>query len=168
MKPIIQLLKNQRYLFVCLLLITGVAISSCGTDNDDDDEPELEEYSGDFIASDDEVTTSATGSTTATFDPETRELTYQVEWEGLSSPVVGMHFHDAGPVIHEIEGWDEDISGSVSGTATLSESEANDLANGDIYTQIHTEDFPGGEVISPLNRSGNNTSNTNPPNGGDY
>lgn len=168
MRPIIQHLNNQFSVIVCLLLIAGLVIISCGTDSNDDDEPEPEAYSGDFIPAGDDVTTSASGETTATLDPETRELSFTVVWEDLSSPVVAMHFHDDGPVIHDIDGWEAETSGSVTGTITFSAGEVADLADGDVYTQIHTEEYPGGEVISPLTEEGTNSP---PPdnngNGGD-
>lgn len=150
MKPTIQLLKIRGYALACLLLITGFAMSSCSTDSDDDSEPTMIDYSGTFIPANDDVTTSASGTTTATFDLETRELTYDIEWEGLTTPVSNMHFHDDGPVIHGIDGWDEATSGSVSGTVTFSADEAADLEAGDVYVQIHTQEFPGGEVIAIL------------------
>lgn len=149
----------RLYTMAFLLCIAGFAVTSCNsTDNDDDST--LVEYSGDFIESNNDVTTSATGSTTVTFNTETREVTFTVEWEGLTSPVVGMHFHDAGPVIHGIDGWQAATSGSVSGTVTFSAEEAADLAAGEVYTQIHTETYPGGEVVAPLARKGTD-GNTN-------
>ncbi|MEX0646935.1 MAG: CHRD domain-containing protein [Balneolaceae bacterium] len=146
---------------LCLLFIAGFAVTSCGTDNDDDDDPIFEEYSGDFIPSSGDVSTSASGTTSAEFNTETREVEFHVEWEDLSSPVIGMHFHQDGPVIHGIEGWSEETSGSVSGMVTFSSEEAAGLAAGDVYTQIHTEDFPGGEVVAFLNKSGNSNNSSN-------
>lgn len=161
----IQNLKNRWVAIVCLLIITGIAISSCSTGNDDDG-PTMVEYSGDLIPSSGDVTTSASGTATATFNSETREVTYEVVWTGLSTAVIAMHFHDDGPVIHGIDGWDAETSGNVSGAVTFSQEESADLAAGDVYVQIHTEDYPGGEVVYPLTKSGNNN-NTTPPNG-DY
>lgn len=168
MRVIIQLFRIQWHVTAFLLLFVCFGLTACGTDNDDDDEPELEEYSGDFIPSDGEVTTSATGSATATINLDTREVSYDASWADLSSAVIAMHFHDAGPVIHDIEGWEAETSGSVSGSVTFSAQEAADLAEGDVYIQIHTETYPGGEVIAPLLREGSNTNTTNGDDGNGY
>jgi hypothetical protein len=165
MKPTIQRLTNQWVKVAFLLCITGITFSSCSTSNDDN-EPAMVEYSGDIIPSNNEVTTSATGSATAIYNPENHEVTFEVMWQGLSTPVIAMHFHDDGPVIHDIEGWEAETSGSVSGMVTFSADEAADLAAGDVYVQIHTEDYPGGEVVSPLAKD-ENVNNDTPPNG-DY
>lgn len=165
MRYVSHCLKNQCCAIACLFIVTGIAISSCSTGNDDNNEPTMVVYSGAFIPSNAEVTTSASGTTTATLNTETMEVSFEVVWEGLSSPVVGMHFHNDGPVIHGIDGWEAETSGSVSGTVTFSANEASDMAAGDVYTQIHTEDYPGGEVVSPLTKSGDDN-NTDPPDGG--
>ncbi|MEX0684389.1 MAG: CHRD domain-containing protein [Balneolales bacterium] len=148
MRLTIQLLQ-YRGLIACMLLITSLAMSSCSTDSDDDDE-QMIEYSGTFIPANDNVTTSASGTTSATLNQDTREITYDVEWQGLTTPVSNMHFHDDGPVIHGIDGWDEATSGSVSGTVTFSADEVTDLEAGDVYVMIHTQEYPGGEVIAIL------------------
>jgi hypothetical protein len=71
-----------------------------------------------------------------------------------------MHFHDNGPVIIGIENFSATTSGSLSGKATFTADQVNDLKAGKIYVQIHTENYPGGEIIATLTTgSGNN----NPP-----
>lgn len=147
-----------------MILLMGLGLSACSDDDEMMENDPTVDYSGNFTASGDNVNTSATGSATAVFNTETRELSYEVQWQGLTSPVVNMHFHDDGPVIYDIEGWAAATSGSVSGMVTLKSGEAADLAAGKIYVQIHTETYPPGEVIATLTKSGSN-GNNNPPGG---
>ncbi|MEX1269632.1 MAG: CHRD domain-containing protein [Balneolaceae bacterium] len=153
MKNIIHLLKNKKYAILLLLFFPVFALSCAETG---DERSSMEEYSGNFIPPDNEVSTSASGNAIGIFDPETSDLSFEVEWEGLTTPVTNMHFHNEGPVIHGIDGWEAETSGRVSGTVTLSEEEEADLAAGNIYIQIHTEEYPGGEVIAPLTGDGSN------------
>lgn len=150
MERLLLLLNRNGYITVILLIMGGFALASCNSTDGGD--TSLVEYSGDFIKASDNVTTSATGSATATIDTDTHEVTFEAQWQGLSSPVAAMHFHDNGPVIHGIEGWQAATTGSVSGTVNFSAGEADDLEAGMVYIQIHTESYPGGEVVAPLTR----------------
>ena len=166
MKTTIHLFKGKPLFVVFIVLLVLAGFSSCDKDDDDDMDNNPVPYSGSFVKSKDEVVTSATGTTTATFNPVTRELSYTLTWNGLGTNPVNMHFHDAGPVIAPIEGFPETMSGTISGKVTLTIEQASDLAAGKIYSQIHTEDYPGGEVIATLTKSGSNNNNNNPPGGG--
>ncbi|MEJ5960860.1 CHRD domain-containing protein [Pedobacter immunditicola] len=154
MKSAIYSLKGYVFPFMMLLLTVGFV--SCSDDDDDEPAPTptMVNYSGNFVKSNDNVTTTATGTTTATYNTTTRELSYILTWTGLGSDPVGMHFHDAGPIIVPIENFPVAVSGTYSGKATLTVEQANDLAAGRIYSQIHTVNFPGGEVIATLTKSG--------------
>ncbi|MGE5394502.1 MAG: CHRD domain-containing protein [Candidatus Saccharibacteria bacterium] len=135
------------------------ALSSCNK-NDETVTPAGDKYSGTFVKSADAVTTSATGTATATFDPTTMVLTYKLTWNGLSSNASAMHFHDAGPVIVPITGFSQSTSGTYSGTATLTADQATDLAAGKIYAQIHTANNPGGEIKATLTKTSTTSTST--------
>lgn len=122
-------------------------------------------YSGSFVKSGDAVVTSASGTVSATFDLTTMMLSYTVTWNGLTSNVASMHFHDAGPVIYPITGFAEATSGSLSGSVTLTAAQETDLASGKIYVQIHTVNIPSGEILANLSK---NSSNYTPPGGYGY
>lgn len=154
MKNAINSVKGYVFPFMMLLLTVGFV--SCSDDDDDEPAPTptMVNYSGNFVKSNDNVTTTASGTTTATYNTTTRELSYILTWTGLGSDPVGMHFHDAGPIIIPIENFPVAVSGTYSGKATLTVEQANDLEAGRIYSQIHTVNFPGGEVIATLTKSG--------------
>ena len=163
MRTFIHFFKSKPDVPVLILLLLMTGFTAC----DDDDEPEMApkvNYTGSFVKSAETVTTSATGTTTATYDPNTMELSYTITWTGLGTNAVNMHLHDDGPVIVPITGFPTATSGTVSGKATLTAQQAMDLAASKIYAQIHTATYPGGEVIARLSKS---ASGSNPPPGGD-
>jgi hypothetical protein len=121
-------------------------------------------YSGSFVKSGDAVVTSATGTAMATFDLKTLVLTYTLSWSGLTSNAASMHFHDAGPVIYPITGFAAATSGTLSGSVTLTATQATDLVAGKIYVQIHTVNIPSGEILATLSPSSSNYT----PSGGSY
>ena len=90
------------------------------------------------------------GRLTATFDTETKEFTYHVEFNGLTGPVVAAHFHgpaavgaNAGPQL-AIKG--SPVASPVEGNATLTPEQAKDLLDGKWYFNLHTAANPGGEI----------------------
>jgi hypothetical protein len=107
-------------------------------------------FSGSFEKSSSQVSTQATGSVTATLDTTNLRLSYSISWLYLSSKPVNMHFHDDGPIIVPIQGFAATTDGSFSDTATLTAQQVTDLKNGKIYAQIHTENYPAGEVLAHL------------------
>jgi len=90
----------------------------------------------------------ASGKAEATFDTETRVLTWTVTYADLTGPAVGAHFHgpsepgkNAGIVLPF-----KAVPSPIHGTATISESQAADLLAGKWYANIHTAANPGGEL----------------------
>lgn len=90
-----------------------------------------------------------TGTLEATYDTETMLFTWTVTYEGLTGDATAAHFHgpaeadaNAGPVI-PIEG---DLAGPIEGSATLTEEQATQLQDGLWYFNIHTAEYPDGEI----------------------
>lgn len=158
-------MKTKNFFLKSIALVAIILVCFLPSCNDDDDPTpsNLVNYSGNFVKSSNAVTTAATGTTTATFNTTTRELSYRLTWTGLGSNPVGMHFHDNGPIIVPIDNFPVATSGTFSDKDTLTVQQATDLAAGRIYSQIHTVNYPDGEVIATLTRSG---SSNNPPPGG--
>ena len=160
--------RKSQLALICALLFV-VAFASCKKDSNSDMESGSKiNYTGSFVKSSGDVTTSASGSVSATYDPATYKLSYTINWSGLSSEVSDMHFHDNGPVIVHIEGFSTNMSGSVTGTATLTKAQESDLAAGKIYAQIHTMNYPAGEIKATLNKESSNSSNNNNSGGYSY
>jgi hypothetical protein len=97
-----------------------------------------------------------TGTADVTFDSESKELTWTVEYSGLSGPATAAHFHgpaapgeNAGPVITL-----EDIESPAEGSATLTDEQAADLQEGRWYLNFHTDAHPNGEIRGQVTKSG--------------
>jgi hypothetical protein len=96
----------------------------------------------------------ASGKAEATFDTETRVLTWTVTYADLSGPAVGAHFHgpsepgkNAGIVLPF-----KAVPSPIRGTATISENQAADLLAGKWYANIHTAANPGGELRGQMTK----------------
>ena len=94
---------------------------------------------------------AATGNATMSFDTDTNQLTWNTTFSGLSGPAVAAHFHGpAGPGqaagvqvnIGDISG----LQSPMSGSATLTDAQENELLNGLWYINIHTTLNPPGEI----------------------
>ncbi len=98
------------------------------------------------------VITAASGTMTGRYAPQTRRLTYTITWNRLSSNPIAMHFHGpatpetVAPPVVPITGFPVSTSGSVSQTVTLTEEQAQQMLNGQWYFNVHSVNFPGGEV----------------------
>jgi hypothetical protein len=95
------------------------------------------------------VSSSATGTLAATYDPSTKTLSYTITYAGLSGDAMAAHFH--GPAsAGENAGVALPVSGAmtnpIKGTATLSDAQAKDLMSGKWYINIHTAANKGGEL----------------------
>ena len=90
-----------------------------------------------------------TGELTVTFDTETMELTWTVQYSDLTSPPAAAHFHGpaevdgTAPPVVPVEG---SLESPFEGTATLTAEQWADLDAGRWYFNIHTEQYPDGEL----------------------
>ena len=91
---------------------------------------------------------AGTGTADITWNSDTKELTWTLEFSGLSGPATAAHFHgpadpgaNAGPQV-PITG----LESPSTGTATLTDAQAQELADGKWYVNIHTEQHPDGEI----------------------
>jgi hypothetical protein len=93
-------------------------------------------------------TSTASGSAEATFDTDTKLLSYTITYSGLTGPALGAHFHgpseagkNAGIVLPF-----KTVQSPIQGSATLIDSQAADLLAGKWYANVHTAANPGGEL----------------------
>ena len=94
------------------------------------------------------IVSSGKGSGTFNYDPGTHVLTYNVTYEGLSGPAVAAHIHgpagpgENGPPVVPFA----NAASPITGTATLTDAQAADLAAGKWYVNVHTAANKGGEI----------------------
>lgn len=94
-----------------------------------------------------------TGTVEANFDTDAKTLTWTISYEGLTGDAAAAHIHgpaaagaNAGPVV-PIEG---SLASPIKGSATLTDAQAADLAGGMWYFNIHTAQYPDGELRGQL------------------
>jgi hypothetical protein len=91
---------------------------------------------------------SGSGSADIAYDTATKMLSWKLTFTSLTGPATMAHFHgpaepgkNAGVVIP--------IAGAASpmeGSATLTDAQASDLANGKLYVNVHTAANKSGEI----------------------
>ena len=99
-------------------------------------------------------TASATGTVTATYDTDSKKLTWKGSYTGLSGPATAAHLHGPAPA-----GKNAGVmipinphGPSFEGSATLTEPQAKALMDGDLYVNIHTAANKAGEIRGQLTK----------------
>jgi hypothetical protein len=158
----------KKYLWVSFIVYLTLFAFSCkkssdSGDNSNNPSHDTVSYSGNLMKSDTNVVTSATGTVSAVFHPGNNELDYTFTWQGLTGKALEMHIHDGGAIIIPINGFPMEASGTYSGKATLTSTQATDLQAGKLYGQIHTQQYPAGEVLGVLTTGSQSTPPPPPP-----
>jgi len=94
------------------------------------------------------VATSATGVAIVTYNTVSGELTWNVSYTPLTSPINGAHFHGPTPA-----GVDANITvpmlhgpSPIAGSATINAAQAAQLLSGQWYINLHSNDHGSGEI----------------------
>ena len=100
-------------------------------------------------------TTSGLGSVTAVLIENRVFLTGS--FDGMNSAAIAAHLHrgskgQRGPIAFQLS-VGKGTTGVLGGGIELTEAEVQDLMDGNVYVQIHTEGNPGGELRGWLLRS---------------
>lgn len=100
-------------------------------------------------------TTGGSGKVTVTYDPATKEITWDGTYSGLTGPATAAHFHgpadpgkNAGVAVPITP-----ATSPLHGTAKLTDAQAADLEAGRWYVNVHTEANKGGELRGQLVKS---------------
>jgi len=98
-------------------------------------------------------TSSGSGQAELQWNRTSNVLSWKVTYTGLSGPVTAAHIHgpapmgaNAGVVVPFMTG----ASNTITGQTNLTTAQAADLASGRWYVNIHTAQFPGGEIRGQL------------------
>jgi hypothetical protein len=100
----------------------------------------------------------ARGHVDATLDTDTNTLTWRVTYSGLTAAPIGAHFH--GPVAYSGLTSEENapiqvgtsggLGSPFSGTSVLDATQTKDLKGKRWYFNLHSKNFPGGEIRGPV------------------
>ena len=96
--------------------------------------------------------TAGKGEVTATYDSDSKKLTWKGDYSGLTGPATAAHFHGPAPA-GKNAGVMIPIAPATSpldGSATLNDAQAKALMDGDMYVNVHTAENKGGEIRGQL------------------
>lgn len=113
---------------------------------------------------------TATGTIQGTYDRKTKTFSYTIAWQNLSSNIASIHIHGiadpganaipAGPIASYPNGIVQTVQGVVASQRTGSITASlfvdgvavreQDLLNNKMYIDIHTVNFPNGEIRSQI------------------
>jgi hypothetical protein len=89
-----------------------------------------------------------TGMATLTFDPTTKQLTYNITYSGMKAAATAAHIHGPAAV-----GANSGVmvpfanpASPITGTATLTDAQAAALLAGQTYVNVHSSANPPGEI----------------------
>jgi Cu/Zn superoxide dismutase len=137
----------MKRLFLASVVAFGLFLGACATEPMMPEAPKLPSFSA-TLAPGAGITSSGKGAGTFTYDPATKALSYTVTYEGLTGPAMAAHIHgpaepgaNAGPVVPF-----PSATSPITGTATLTDVQAAELAAGKYYVNVHTAANRGGEI----------------------
>lgn len=130
-----------------VVAVAALALSACS------DEDEFEAEMNGASERPTPVNTQATGN--AVVKIEDTSVTVTGDFEGLSGPAVAAHIHGpadketAAPVLCPLTATAA-VSGTLSGSCSFSEDQLQQLRDGQMYVNVHTQQYPQGEIRGQL------------------
>ena len=97
--------------------------------------------------------TGGTGVVKLDLDTTAKTVSWTVTYQGLTGPATAAHFHGPAPVGRPagvevpVKG---DLSSPITGQASITDTQMDDLRAGQWYFNIHTAAHPAGEVRGQL------------------
>ncbi|MCS4509006.1 CHRD domain-containing protein [Xylophilus ampelinus] len=141
----------SRRSLLCAGLATAAVLSGCATPAKPDPDAHLATFTT-RLAGTNEVPPNGsmgTGTVDALFDRNTMLLRWKMSYSNLSGPPAMAHFHgpaaigtNAPPAIT----FRAPLTSPYDGRATLTQAQAAELLAGRWYVNLHTAQYPGGEL----------------------
>jgi hypothetical protein len=101
------------------------------------------------------VQTTAKGSAAVNLDTATKQISWRVDYSGLTGPATAAHIHcgaaagaNAGVAVPL--GPATGLASPITGSAAMTDAQIADLTAGKCYVNIHTEKNKGGEARGQL------------------
>ena len=102
------------------------------------------------------IASSGKGMATASLDTMTKNLTWTVDYSGLSGPATAAHIHgpaDPGANAGIVVPFTGNLASPIKGSAALTDAQVAQLEAGKWYVNIHTEANKPGEIRGQLVRA---------------
>jgi CHRD domain len=102
------------------------------------------------------VASSGKGTATVALDTNTKTLTWNVDYSGLSGPATAAHIHgpaDPGANAGIVVPFTGNLASPIKGSATLTDAQISQLEAGKWYVNVHTEANKPGEIRGQLVRA---------------
>ena len=140
-----------RFTFAACAIAAAATLVGCGMMRPASESSHLVTFTTQMRGANEVPANASMGSGTvdAVFDKNTNQLRWKASFSGLTGPATMAHFHgpaavgsNAGVVL----GWKAPITSPLSGSATLTAAQADDLMAGRWYANVHTAAHPGGEI----------------------
>ena len=100
------------------------------------------------------VQTAATGAAAVNLDTATKQVSWRVDYSGLSGAPTAAHIHcgaapgaNAGVAVPLGAG---NLASPITGSAAMTDAQIAELTSGKCYVNIHTDKNKGGEVRAQL------------------
>jgi hypothetical protein len=160
---------SSRALFASAGLIAAIVIGATAVACDDDNDiitPKDPTFVATLNGAGENPVRAVAGTATATIVKKNGSYTYTVTYTGMSGPLTGGHIHgpaapgvNAAVIVPFNDATGAAASGTLSGTFTSTNTLniSNDsldvlMRNGNAYVNLHTAQFPGGEIRGPLSQ----------------
>lgn len=97
----------------------------------------------------------ATGAFSGNFDPSSGIMSYTLNFQGLSGPVTGAHFHgpaaagQTAAVLMPIDAKTSPMVGKTQFNLPMTQA----LQAGQLYVNVHTAKYPDGEIRGQINKA---------------
>jgi hypothetical protein len=161
---------SSRALFAYAGLIAAIVVSATAVACSDDDDivtPKDPTFVATPNGAGENPVRAVPGTATATIVKKNGTYTYTVTYTGMSGPLTGGHIHGPAPIganASVIVPFNDATGAAASGTLTGTFATTNTLSisndsldvlmkNGNAYVNLHTQQFPGGEIRGPLSRT---------------
>lgn len=92
----------------------------------------------------------ATGTATLELDTASKVVHYTVIYDGLSSPPIKVHLHGPkeegmkAPAV--LDEHSDHPTSPITGTVTLTDHQIEELKAGQLYVNVHSQNYPDGEI----------------------
>jgi len=100
-------------------------------------------------------TSPGRGTAEVQYNSNSGNLTWKVTYSGLTGPAVGAHIHGSAPPTANagiLLPFSNINTQPIQGQATITPAQYGDLAAGLWYVNVHTAQYPGGEIRGQLRR----------------